>query len=755
MSEDVNIVGATFGADVPEWANELTLKKVLAQMEKSFSLSEKQADAMRHLLDCCRSGGKITNADHKQNRQLFDEVRRQGNEQRQLNLRGGAGSLNLGGRGAGATRIGRDMFSSMSSGLSAFGGELSGLTGELGLASTGVNKFGSFLKSVWSGPGAGFMSGMGLIGSLLGKVIGDVKRLAGTLKGLADYGIRIEGGMVEFSRAMAATGMTMEQLTAMSEKYSNVMVSKGVTGIVNLANEVGALSGGISKFGLTTAEATEYTAEYLEQQRLVGVFARRSQMDQTRAIQENISRLTAYSKILGISRKQMEESAKQMLGRDDLQRMFFTMAPEEREKALDSFKSISDSFTSLGEPGKKMLEMFTDMAASPIPQASESFRMLAQVSPEMAMQFADMTDRMKRGEKVSQEEIIAVGKQLGAQKQLLAAFALAGGEVAQLANTLGTFGLTAEQAEQRIGEERVKAAEKYGTSVAKLTDAQFKEYLDSVGGAAEGAAKVEDAMNRFKATLEYAGIKAFTDLLGGDGKEAVDKMVNGLNTLTAKILEFSDNTTLFSDFGNLIRNLTGTDGLAGLAAVLATVVGGFGLFGAGLGAAGSLLLGGPAAWVAAIGGVAGAYTGGKWYDWVSDKSVGLAISDGVGKLTDTIRSKMGNEEAAERIRLNKEVRNEYASDPSRSILPDDTTKTNKVKTKEKAEAATPKTPAPPKVKKPDAPKTKTTEDLIQELISKGDGEEIDLLTDIRQLMAESVRKLERVESAIKSNGDAM
>jgi hypothetical protein len=765
MSEDVNITGATFGADVPEWANEITLKKVVAQLEKSFELNAKQTEAMQKLLECCKAGGKVDTNDSKVQKKLFEEIKNQGKEQRQLNLRGGAG-LNLRGSARGTMAgVGKDMFSTMTSGLGAAAAGLGSFTGELGLASTGLGKFGGFLKSVWSGPGAGFISGMGLVGSLIGQVISSVKKISGTLKNLAETGIRVEGGLVEFAGAMASTGMTMEALTALSEKYSNVMVSKGVTGIVKLTTQVGELSGGLARYGLTTADATEYVAEYLDQQRLVGVFSRRSQAEQTRAIKENVERLTAYSKILGISRKQMEESSKKMLDRDDLQRMFFTMAPEERAKALDSFKTISTAFGSLGPPGEKMLEMFTDMAAAPIPQASESFRMLAQVSPEMAMQFADMVDDMKAGKPFRVEEVVAMGKQLSGQKQLIAAFALAGGEVGQMANVLGTFGLTAEQAEQRLAEERIKAAKANNTTVEKLTDAQFRDYMSSVGEAAEGAAMVEDAMNKFRATLEYTGIKAFTDLLGGEGKDAVNAMVNGLNTITAKLREFADTTTIFKDFGEMIRNLTGTEGLSGLLATLAAATGAVGLLGAAMGglaafigklalkgAAKVLGLGGAAAGAA---GKAGAKTAGKiGLGTLAGRTaarfipgLGLVVGGGMA-ISDALEGDWvgaGLNAGAGLASLVPGIGTALATglvgaDIAREVMTSD---------------AEPKDKAPPKVKQPEPPKVKTTDDLIKELISKGDGGELDVLTDIRQLMAESVRKIERVEMAIKSNGDAM
>ena len=373
--------------------------------------------------------------------------------------------------------------------------------------------------------------GVGLIATAAGKAFRAVQENVAVLGSLSESGVVFEKSFMDIQSTLADTGMSLEQFQQISENYTRVIGQNGIKGLRELVTATAGVTGNFSRFGLTTAEATEFAAEYLEQQRMLGVFRGAAEAQQNIRLKENIERLTAYSKVLNVSRKEMMESTKQMLDRTDLQSMFFTMAPEERRKAQEAFTTISQGFSSLGAPGQRILEMFTDMAASPIEENSESFRQLAAVAPEFAQELLQMSRNMKAGVQYSQEEIIAMAERAGADKDLIDSLRLAGGEIGQTTENVATLALAAEEARISLAEHERKARE---------AGKSMEEYMKTVDENVRRATGAEDALNRFKATAEYGMIKAFAELVGGPTGDAIDAMTKGLNDVTDKMRTFFD-----------------------------------------------------------------------------------------------------------------------------------------------------------------------------------------------------------------------
>lgn len=331
------------------------------------------------------------------------------------------------------------------------------------------------------------------------------------------------------------------------------MGTNGLQSLTQFVSRTRQLSQGFNRFGLTTAEATEYAAEYLEQQRLAGVFAQANNRQQSLALRENIARLTAYSKVLNVSRQQLQDMTKQMLDRDDLQAMFFTMAPDERMKAQQAFQTVSQGLASLGAPGAKLLEMFTDMAASPIEENSEAFRQLAAVSPELAQNMVAMSRNVKEGVAVTQEDLITMAEGVSANTALIDALRLAGGEIKTNAELLAGLGMAAQEARVSQAQLAQKAAE---------AGMSMDDYLRSVDSNVAAATNLDDSMQRLQATAEYTMVKGFAELVGGAAKDAVNAMADGLNYLTDKLRGFADGT--LTDIARKIREFFAGDTLGNI-----------------------------------------------------------------------------------------------------------------------------------------------------------------------------------------------
>jgi hypothetical protein len=405
-------------------------------------------------------------------------------------------------------------------------------------SAAGFDKLGgplkSFGKSLKNSSTAfkGTLAGIGLLGAAIGKYIKSVNQSVTVLRGLADSGVQFQGSFVEVSGALATTGLTLEHFGEMADKYARVMGQNGLQGLLKLTTATEDAAGGFSRFGLTTAEATEYAAEYLDQQRMAGVFGKASEAQQAQALQKNIERLTAYSKVLNVSRKDLQDASREMLSNADLQAELFSMAPEQRAAAQAAFAETAQSFAAMGPAGLEMGKIFTDIAASPVAEASDGFQQLANAGlGDLAQRMVKLSEANKAGEGASIEQLLAMANLTDAEKEQLSALRLAGDEIKNTAVMVSSFGQASAEAEVSLAKHREAAAE------AGLS---MEDYMKTVDENAAAQAHLQDELSKFEATAEYGMVKAFSTLLGGKGTDAVNMAADALGVLNDKARTFID-----------------------------------------------------------------------------------------------------------------------------------------------------------------------------------------------------------------------
>ena len=402
------------------------------------------------------------------------------------------------------------------------------------------------------------IAGFGMLAAGMAHAVAIVRETAGVLKNMNDAGIRVEGGIRELQHSLSQTGMTLDELQNITSKYAQVVGTNGWKAITNLTEGVNALDGGFRKYGITTAEATEFTAEYLEQQRMAGVFGAASQRNQSAALQQNIERLTAYSKTLNVSRKAMMETTTTMLSREDVRARFALMEPEERAKAQEAFAATIQGFASLGPAGEKFGSLLTDMIANPTEEAAESFKQIAQAAPELAQDLVSMSKRVKAGEKVTQEEIMMTLEKAGNNKVVLEQLKRAGGEIGAMADSI----LVASLARENAAKNEIKLRAQFEKETQEVQAKGFEEWKRTSSDAVVGVTGVDDAMAKLHATIQEQVTVAFLDLVGDAGGAGVRGLIDGIDKLTNIIGMFDDTgwVTNFREFfgeglGGAIRAL--------------------------------------------------------------------------------------------------------------------------------------------------------------------------------------------------------
>jgi len=496
IGSEVEVTGSIYGP----WASEKTLADLLDTIKDLVGTSEEQKKLLQRQATEMKNTGKVSSG-------------------------GAAGSPKGAKEVQSATKI-------MTTGLKESGqSALESAAGFDELNSGPLKSFGKSLKNA-SPAFKGMLVGVGLVAGAIGKYIKSVNQSVTVLRGLADSGVGFSGSFVEVSGALATTGLTLEHFGEMADKYARVMGQNGLQGLLNLTTATEDAAGGFSRFGLTTAEATEYAAEYLDQQRMAGVFGKANDANQAAALQKNIERLTSYSKVLNVSRKDLQDASREMLSNADLQAELFSMAPKERAAAQAAFTETAQSFAAMGPAGLEMGKLFTDIAASPVAEASDGFQQLANAGlGDLAARMVKLAEANKAGEGASVEQLMAMANLTQAEKDQLAALRLAGGEIKNTAVMVSSFGQAQAEAVVSMEEHRKKAKEQ-GKSM--------EEYMKTVDDNAAAQAHLQDELSKFEATAEYGMVKAFSTLLGGKGTEAVNMAADALGVLNDKARTFID-----------------------------------------------------------------------------------------------------------------------------------------------------------------------------------------------------------------------
>ncbi len=497
IGSEVEVTGSIYGP----WASEKTLSDLLKLIEDLVGTSEEQKKILQRQATEMKNTGKVTSS-------------------------GAAGG------GKAAAKENQSAMKLMTSGLKESGSAALDSAANLDKLNTGPMKaFGKSLKNASKGF-KGMLAGVGLVGAAIGKYIKSVQQSVTVLRGLNEQGVQFEGSFVEVSRSLAVTGISLEQFGEMADKYARVMGQNGLQGLLALTKATEASAGNFHQFGLTTAEATEYAAEFLDQQRMAGVFGKAADANQAAALQKNIERLTAYSKVLNVSRQDMQDASREMLSNADLQAELFSMAPKERAKAQAAFAETAQAFAAMGPAGLEMGKIFTDIAASPVAEASDGFQQLANAGlGDLAQRMVKLAEANKAGEGASLAQLIAMAELTQAEKDQLSALRLAGGEIKNTAVMVSAYGQASEEAKVSL-----KAQSLAVEDVGKVLGEAAKKVDENVAA----QANLQDELSKFEATAEYAMVKAFSTLLGGKGTEAVNMAADALGKLNEKALAFID-----------------------------------------------------------------------------------------------------------------------------------------------------------------------------------------------------------------------
>jgi hypothetical protein len=347
---------------------------------------------------------------------------------------------------------------------------------------------------------------------------------------------------MEMSRGLAEVGMTVAEFGEMTGKYSRVIGMQGFQAVSRLSSAVNEAEGGFAKWGMTQKEGIEIAAELLDQQRRAGIFRNINEQREGKRIEDVMNRLTAYSKVLNVSREEMLENRKALMNDAEVRFRMSQMTEEERVRMQRGLGGTFDALSALGDDFDWVANLMKEAAVFQINEQSAAWQELASAGlTPLANELADLADQAKdTGVPLAMEDILAVINKYGGDKGLLESlFQSTSGAAREYATKLGNASITAEEAEDQIARNRERRTEAEDQAV----DANVQRMT-----------ALQNELNQFTAAIEHVRNKLFYDLIGAEAGKGITGVTEALDSMTKKLLEFSDSNAVSNFRTQVLEN---------------------------------------------------------------------------------------------------------------------------------------------------------------------------------------------------------
>lgn len=597
MSENVFIEGLASG--VPQWATEKTTEKVLAAVKNNSGRTEavksaierlqraltvshqdqnesarKVETALGEVADATKDSKKHSAEQGKQAKEAASTLREASGalqsaataQQAEAALRDSAGEdtgaaqaseqLDELGKRAGslgrvlqteATRMTRDTFfnfnRSLSSGaqsLGRFGAPLTGASRMLGRLASAGGKAGIAL--------GGLALTVGGLAGFLGALVRIVQDSSRTLKAMNDVGLTQIQSATELARLQGNLAMSSEQLTSLFQEYAREMGTFGFQSLENLVRGTGEAEQAMHRLGLTLAEGATFGAQFLRQQRMASIFEMEQTVEENVRFQNTMQNLTAFSRILNVSRQEIMKATTEIMEQEQLRARFAAVQNRtQREEMQEQVRDTIMMFAALGPEGRRFGELFGRAVGALDPMLVEDLYGFLPFAGEAVMNLMDMARRAAAGIDIDPlqraEAFEEFGNALERSSESTAFMAQMGDQQAMQAMAM--------LAQFREARERFQRDE-------RSSRMSFAEYMraeeERTQRLVQSQVQLQDVFNRIRLRFNEALLRIFEHFVGeGSIEDAVEKLGTLFDSVGEGLLQFS---LILEEDGGLMRALS-------------------------------------------------------------------------------------------------------------------------------------------------------------------------------------------------------
>ena len=207
----------------------------------------------------------------------------------------------------------------------------------------------------------GFLgAAFGAFGFVIGGIVGKFKSFSDQFRGLFATGFRFEQGSMGLAKAAVRAEMSLGQYAEILERYSTAVGVLGTTAFSNLNVQMRDTLQEFGLLGMNLNELTEYTADYLDQRRLLGILETTDKATLAKNTETYLKNITALTTLLNVSREQISQIVKSSVTVAAFTNAL-NMAPQQlREQMLQTAQVVTAGFAALGNDyGNQLANAFT------------------------------------------------------------------------------------------------------------------------------------------------------------------------------------------------------------------------------------------------------------------------------------------------------------------------------------------------------------------------------------------------------------
>jgi hypothetical protein len=513
---DVTYRGGGMDGVTSNAASEATLQRLVALMEKGSKGGGAATEKMAN--DVKTKGVAISKEDNKATAEGTEAKKDATKAQKKLSerVRNTAKAFD---------RYSLGLFSGIGNTIQTFGG----LGKELIAGGNRISDFGQHVT--------GLISKFPIVGGVIGQfgqtMLNVLDNQIDMYRSLSGAGIDFGSSMFEMQRRAAEAGLNMATLAGTIQENSQMLAvafggaTTGADRFSKISKYVQQSQTDFSKLGMTMEDVTEFTADYIDLQRIQGRLKDRSDRSLAKGTQNYIMQLDALAKITGMSRKQAAEELKAQSTDKRLQALFMNMDSSVQEQMNASLALIKG-----GSP--EMEDAIKELIATNGAPLSDFGKSLLRTNPE----FATMAQGLRDGSLSADDFAEMTNLQVEEAKRFVKENAAVIAQSQALGDT--TY-------------DAVLALAKMGEVGGKLSDAEQKQ-LDAIAAKDKTLTDFDSMIEKIRSTILVklldSGIfdklqKVMSDLTAWFNKDETQTSIQG----------FVDRLgTLFDNLGTMVED---------------------------------------------------------------------------------------------------------------------------------------------------------------------------------------------------------
>jgi hypothetical protein len=526
MADNVIIDQINWNSDLPKWATESTQTQIAKQLGANLKELKKQGNDDKKKGKTEAKANKDTTTILEKG---FKSMRQAAGKQTEAFNKFSANKL-----------IPKTPFKAFNTGIAKFAGKL-GIAG----------------------------AALGAFGFVVGGIVGRFKSFSDQFRTLFATGFRFDQGSIGLAKAAVRAEMSLDQYTEILGRYSTTVGVLGTRAFSDLNVAMRDNLAEIGLLGMNLGELTEYTADYLDQRRLLGILEESDRQALATNTETYLKNISALSTLLNVSRDQISQIIKSSVTVAAFTNALNQAPAALREQMLQTAQVVTGGFAALGNDyGNTLANAFTTAVGRGGLYFTEVGRELLAVSQPLYHAMSDLTNTIgpnEAGAKFS-AMLDIIKDTSDFERERLMILERSNTQYAQGARNM--IGLINQA--QQLEDEQIAAIK----NMEKMRDAQKPD------DTTRAFTNLEIASQKIKLVFD----KFFVNLFGNN--KVLDLFENIMVKATSAVLRFSDyilqNAGKIGDaVGNmvarLLRWIEGFEGIGFGASIARALSGVFGL----------------------------------------------------------------------------------------------------------------------------------------------------------------------------------